>query len=442
MPRPTSIRARLLLALIIPALIAVGIAFVLYTFVDQGIERSVDQQSAQDVANGFARLLGAGRGLPDAAALHAARPNDQILVTIDGRTTAASPLPINTGQRHLEFTASANFPHGTVTVHDFTSLGQAPPYELIVVAVLPVLLLVVSAVTATSYLSRALRRQIEHASIAAERVASGDFSARMGSENRGEFGPLARAFDAMAARLDTADRNQRQFLGDLAHEIATPVTAISGSGLALGDGTARTASERHAAIETLTRETRRLQGLLADLRALTHLDLAETVRQAPVAVADLCREITERFTPVARAASVSISLRTSDVVTVSDPRLIDMVVGNFVSNAIRYTPAGGSVRVSVRRSRHDVVISVRDSGIGISAEHRERIFDRFYRVDEARQRATGGSGLGLSLAMRAAKELHGWIEVQTEPGAGSTFRLSFPIRPAGGVLDTAAAVAG
>jgi signal transduction histidine kinase len=432
---PTSIRARLLLALIVPALIAVGIAFVLYTHVDQGIERSVEQQSAQDVANGFARLLGMGRSLPDAAALQAARPNDQILVTVDGRTAAASPLPGDAGQRQPELTVTAAFPHGTVTVHDYTSLGQAVPYELIVVAAVPVLLLVVSAVMATSYLSQALRRQIEHASLAAERVAGGDFTARMGSEGRAEFGPLASAFDAMAARLDTADRNQRQFLGDLAHEIATPVTAISGSGLALGDGTARTQQERRAAVETLTRETRRLQGLLADLRALTRLDLAETVQRAPVALDDLCREIAERFAPIARAAGVNLTLRASDVATISDRRLIDMVVGNFVSNAIRYTPAGGSVRVTVRRNRHEAIISVRDSGIGISAEHRERIFDRFYRVDEARQRATGGSGLGLSLAIRAAKELHGWVVVQSEPGMGSTFRLSLPIRPASRQLD-------
>ena len=121
-----------------------------------------------------------------------------------------------------------------------------------------------------------------------------------------------------------------------------------------------------------------------------------------------------------------------DAAAVSDRRLIDMIIGNFVSNAIRYSRAGGSVHIDLRRNRHDVVITVRDSGIGISAEHRKRIFDRFYRVDEARQRATGGSGLGLSLAMRAAKELRGWIEVQSEPGVGSTFRLSFPIRPATG----------
>lgn len=439
---PTSIRARLLSALILPALVAVGIAFLLYTYVDQGIERSVDEQSAQEVANGFARLLSSGHSLPDPAALQAARPNDQVLVTVDGRTTAASPLPVNAGQRQFELTATATFPHGTVTVHDFSSLGQAVPYELIVVAAIPALLLVVSAVTATSYLSRALRRQIDQASVAAERVAGGDFTARMGTEGRGEFGTLARAFDAMAARLDTADRNQRQFLGDLAHEIATPVTAISGSGLALGDGTARTHEERRAAVETLTRETRRLQGLLADLRALTRLDLAETVHQASVAIDDLCREIAERFAPVARTAGVHLTLRSSEVAAVSDRRLIDMVVGNFVSNAIRYTPAGGTVRISLRCTRHDVVISVRDSGIGISVEHRERIFDRFYRVDEARQRATGGSGLGLSLAMRAAKELHGWIEVQSEPGVGSTFRLSFPIRPAGGGAETPSVVLG
>jgi two-component system sensor histidine kinase BaeS len=431
MRRFNSIRSRLVMVMILPALVAVGIAFLLYIYVDQGVERSLDQQSAQDAANGLARLLASGHSLPEAAALQAALPHDQVLVTVNGRTTLTGPPPIDAARRPFELSAASTFPGGgIVTVRDYNPPGEATPYELIVVAAIPVILLVVSAVAAISYLSQALRRQIDQASLAAERVAGGDFSARMGSEGRGEFGSLARAFDAMAARLDTSDRNQRQFLGDLAHEIATPVTTISGSGLALGDGTATTDEERFAAVQTLTRETRRLQGLLADLHSLTRLDLAETVQQAPVAIDDLCREIMDRFMPVARAAGVHLSLRTSDVTTVSDRRLLDMVVANFVSNAIRYTPAGGSVRIDTRRDRQEVVIAVRDSGIGISAEHQARIFDRFYRVDEARQRATGGSGLGLSLAMRAAKELRGWIEVQSEPGIGSTFRLSVPIRPA------------
>jgi signal transduction histidine kinase len=104
-------------------------------------------------------------------------------------------------------------------------------------------------------------------------------------------------------------------------------------------------------------------------------------------------------------------------------------VNNFVSNAIRYTPPGGRVRIVAQRRRSAAVIAVRDTGMGIAPEHLERIFDRLYRVDEARDRATGGFGLGLAIARRAAQSLNGRIEVTSTPGEGSEFRLVLPARP-------------
>jgi signal transduction histidine kinase len=433
--RIRSLRARLLIAMVLPALIAIGVAFLLYLEVEQRIERADDQRTTQAIAQNIARLSDATQRQPDAATLQAALPDYQVSIVLDGRPVVTTPLPPRGRTVAPEFTATAAFLRGTVTVRAYPA-DPAIPWELLVVGVAPALLLVVSAVSATGYLSRELRRQIDHASQAAERVAAGDLSARMGAAAQGEFRPLARAFDGMATRLDTSDRNQRQFLGDLAHELATPVTAISGSGLALAEGAVMSDEERLEAAQTLTRETRRLQELLADLRRLTRIDLAQAVNPGPVSIAQVCRDVCERYSPIARAAGLQLTLRDADVDAVSDRRLIEMIVGNLVANAIAYTPSGGTVRIDVRRQRGDVVIAVRDTGIGIAAEHRERIFDRFYRVDEARQRATGGSGLGLSIAMRAANELHGRIELVSEPGTGSLFRLIFPARISA-ELDTA-----
>lgn len=423
-----SLRSRLVAAMILPALVSIGIAVLLYNHVDQGVEHAADQQASQKVANALAGELAGGAALPDRVTLRAALPNDQVLISIDGRAVFTGDAPSKVFHRQLELTATASFPHGTVTVLDYGLVGQAAANELIVVAAAPVLLLVLSAVAATSYLSRTLRRQIGNARQAADRVAAGDLSARMGPDARGEFIALAQAFDGMATRLETSDSNQRQFLGDLAHELATPVTAISGNGLALAEGIVVGEKARRDAGATLTRETRRLQGLLADLGSLTHMDLAQTVSQGPIAIDELCREIAGRFNQAALAADVRLTLRATSVTAISDRRLVDMIVANLVSNAIRCTPAGGTVRIDVRRQRDDIVIAVRDSGIGIAAEHQQRIFDRFYRVDGARQRATGGSGLGLSIAKRAADALHGRIELTSAPGSGSTFRLIFPVR--------------
>lgn len=424
-----SLRARLLLAMIVPALLAIGVAYVLYTVINQGAEQSSDQQGAQDVAAGLAQVVASGGGIPDSRVLHAALPDAQIVIVMDGRTVLTGPLPDDAEKRQLELAATSSFSRGSVTVYDYTSSRDVVLFQLILAAAAPALLLVISAFAATSYLTRTLRRQIQHASSAAERVAAGDLTARMGAASAGEFLPLATAFDGMAGRLDASDRTQREFLSDLVHELATPISAISGTGLALADGTASTDQDRGEAAETLTHETRRLQALLADLRNLTSLDLVRHVDHQALRIDVLCRDIVARHTPSARAAGVQLSLMASTVTAVSDERLIAMVVDNFVSNAIRYTPAGGRVRVEARRRRNEAIIAVHDTGIGIDDAHRERIFDRFYRVDAARQRATGGSGLGLALARRATKELGGRIELSTKPGEGSTFRLVVPLKP-------------
>ncbi len=237
---------------------------------------------------------------------------------------------------------------------------------------------------------------------------------------------LSRAFDGMAAQLQQADTEQKRFLADLAHEIATPLSAVSGFAMALVNHSARTLAERKEAAGIVVHESDRLQQLLDDVRHLHRLELAESVRQEQVDIDALCAETAQRFRLAAGDAGVTLVVCAGQVSVRADPRLIDAVVNNFVSNAIRYTPAGGRVRIEAQRRRSAAVIAVRDTGMGIAPEHLERIFDRLYRVDEARDRATGGFGLGLAIARRAAQSLSGRIEVTSSPGEGSEFRLLLP----------------
>lgn len=237
---------------------------------------------------------------------------------------------------------------------------------------------------------------------------------------------LSRAFDGMAAQLQQADSEQKRFLADLAHEIATPLSAVSGFAVALVDQSARSPAEREEAADIVVHESERLQQLLDDVRHLHRLELAESVRQEQVDIDVLCAETAQRFRLAADDAGVTLVVCAEQVSVRADPRLIDAVVNNFVSNAIRYTPAGGRVRIVAQRRRSSAVIAVRDTGMGIAPEHLERIFDRLYRVDEARDRATGGFGLGLAIARRAAQSLNGRIEVASTPGEGSEFRLLLP----------------
>jgi two-component system, OmpR family, sensor histidine kinase BaeS len=287
-------------------------------------------------------------------------------------------------------------------------------------------LLIGEAWLGATVLVRTVRKPVGRAIDAADRLAAGDLSARMAISRPEEFAHLGRAFDSMAAQLQQADTEQKRFLADLAHEIATPLSAVSGFAFALVDHSAHTAAERAEAAGIVVRESDRLRQLLDDVRNLHRLELAESVRQQQVNIHVLCTETARRFQLAARNARIALLVCAEEVSVIADPRLIDAVVNNFVSNAIRYTPAGGRVQIQAHRSRSAALIAVRDTGIGIAPQHLDKIFDRLYRVDEARDRATGGSGLGLAIARRAAQSLGARIEVESTPGHGSEFRLLLP----------------
>jgi len=295
-----------------------------------------------------------------------------------------------------------------------------------VVAIVVATLLIGEAWLAAAMFARTVRKPISRAIETVDRLATGDFSARMGISGPEEFAHLGRAVDGVAGRLQQADTEQKRFLADLAHEIATPLSAVSGFAFALVDQSARTAAERAEAAGIVARESDRLRQLLDDVRHLHRLELAESVRQEQVDIGALCTETAQRFRLAAEEAGVTLLVCAERFSVVTDPRLTDTVVNNFVSNAIRYTPAGGRVQIQAHHRRSAIVIAVRDTGIGISPQDLERIFDRLYRVDKARDRATGGSGLGLAIARRAAESLGARIEVESKLGEGSEFRLLLP----------------
>ena len=233
----------------------------------------------------------------------------------------------------------------------------------------------------------------------------------------------------MTEQLADADRRQRLFLADVAHELRTPVTAIDGFAQAMVDGTIRTDESRLEAAEIIHEESQRLARLVADLQALTLTALdAEPVRDA-TDVVDLARDAAARLD--AAAAERGVLLRGPDVtqsaVTVlTDPTQVETILGNLITNALRATPAGGTIRVAVSMEGDEAVVSVTDTGVGIAAEHLPHIFDRMYRVDAARDRNSGGTGLGLAIVAALAELLGARLEVESEPGTGSRFALHLP----------------
>jgi signal transduction histidine kinase len=273
-----------------------------------------------------------------------------------------------------------------------------------------------------------LRRSVGELADSAEAVTRGRFDTRV-HESDDELGRLGQSFNRMTERLEVADARQREFLADVAHELRTPVTAIEGFATALGDGTAATPEERAEAAEFIRAEAVRLRELVRELQELTWLDLEPKVRAEPVDLAAAARECVSRLGIDAHIRGVELAGPEGELAAVGDPDHLQTILGNLVTNALRATPAGGSVRLETRTGPGEVGIAVCDTGRGIPPEHLPYIFDRLYRVDSSRDRDAGGSGLGLSIVQRLATLLGGRVTAESTFGVGATFTLWLPVRP-------------
>lgn len=423
--RLASLRVWLLAAMLATAVVTLVAGNVITGQLSAASEEAADRAKAQATARSIALQVQGGADADDLRALQQVLPTDQIIVTRNGTTVFAGPA---LASEPLELTVTAPLPGGQVELRDHHAPASGGLGQGTLVAAIIALAVIAEAWLAATVLVRTVRRPVGRAIEAAGRLAGGDFSARMGTSGPEEFARLGQAVDAMAAQLQHADAEQKRFLADLVHEIATPVSAISGFAVALTDGSVQTTAERAEAADIVTGETRRLQRLLDDVRQMNRLELTDSVRREHVDVSALCQQAAQRFRLAARDAGVTVTARAAHAWLDTDPRLIDVMVSNFVSNAIRYTPRGGKVEIRAARRRRPpaVVIAVRDTGTGIAPEHLERIFDRLYRTDDARDRASGGSGLGLAIARSAARALGARIEVDSQPGTGSEFRLVLP----------------
>ncbi|WP_430784170.1 sensor histidine kinase [Actinoplanes sp. G11-F43] len=232
---------------------------------------------------------------------------------------------------------------------------------------------------------------------------------------RDEIGRLAAALNDSAARRDRAEAQRRDMVSDVAHELRTPLTNIRSWLEAAQDDLAPTDAQL---LTLLHEEAVQLQHIIDDLGDLAEGELRISLEESDVP--DLLAQVVDSQQGTAQTAGVRLTLDVPPGLTLdADPVRLRQIVGNLVSNAIRYTPPGGAVSVRADRS----TISVRDTGVGIAADDLPRIFDRFWRADRSRSRATGGSGLGLAITRRLA-EAHGWrIEVASTPGLGTVFTV-------------------
>jgi signal transduction histidine kinase len=257
-------------------------------------------------------------------------------------------------------------------------------------------------------------------------VAEGARDVRTGVEGRDEIARLAADVDAMVARLDLEERARRTLFAAVSHDLRTPITALQLLANAIDDGIVDDAETRREYAARMGTHVRALGALIDDLFELTRLESGElTWTMEQVRLDDLLRETVDAMRPAAEASAVAVSARLDCALTAAraNPEQLQRVLFNLIQNAIRHTPPDGSVTVSAEAVADGIAIEVADTGDGIAAEHRERIFDPFYRADPSRRDT--GAGLGLAIS-RAIVEAHGgriWLE---DAAVGTRVRFTLP----------------
>jgi len=322
----------------------------------------------------------------------------------------ASPLYLNDQTLVLEVAQS--------TGHVDTTMSEVRWSLLVVVFIAFVL----AGVSGWVIVRRALS-PVERVTRAAQNIETGsDLSRRVGySGAADEIGRLAATFDHMIAHLERAFQSQKHFVADASHDLRGPLTATQ-MNLDLLKFDELKPEERQESLKAIEAETWRMASIVSDLAVLAELESGHLEHQEDVSLKGLLLDTREWASLLAGNRRIVIA-RQDDVWVRGSAHRLERLLRNLVDNAIKYTPDGGTITLSLFRDGGWAVLEVSDTGIGIAPEHIPHIFERFYRVDKARSRASGGSGLGLTIVKNVVEQHGGTVSVSSEPGKGSRFTV-------------------
>jgi heavy metal sensor kinase len=276
--------------------------------------------------------------------------------------------------------------------------------------------------------SRAIR-PIEEISATAVKIADGDLSHRINvADTESELGRLATVLNSTFARLEGAFAQQARFTADASHELRTPVAVIlnqTQSALTRE----RPGAEYREVLEACQRAAQRMRALTESLLELARLDGGQAaLKREPCDLARVAQDSVQLVRPLAQEAGVQIECQLAGTDCLADAEQLGRVVLNLLNNAIQFNQRGGTVRISITANNGTAVLEVADTGSGIPAEDLPHIFERFYRVDKSRAQPQGNAGLGLAICKAIVEAHSGTIVAASEPGAGSTFTVTLPLR--------------
>lgn len=261
-----------------------------------------------------------------------------------------------------------------------------------------------------------------------QKIAKGDFSVKIRNEEKydGEIGVLVKSINDMTDELNAMEKMRQEFVSNVSHEIQSPLTSIKGFARALQDNNLSEEKREHylTIIET---ETTRLSKLSQNLLKLTLLESEEyTPERATYRLDQQLKQIVLNSEPLWAEKEIELELNLEKVHVTADQESMSQVWINLIHNSIKFTPNGGTITIQLKEYEKVVEVRIRDSGIGISKEQKQHIFERFYKADSSRNRAYGGSGLGLAIVKKVLDLHQGEIKVESEEGKGTEFIVCIP----------------
>lgn len=351
------------------------------------------------------------------------RANDvlgSVDVKEDGSNVASAPIMVD-GEK--VGTVLVRVPGSETLLTKFDEGFRDKSYNAMIFAALIALII---AMVMGAIFARTIAAPVKKITNAAKALKEGDYSARTGMTGSDEIARLGNMFDLMADSVESNRKLERRLVTDVAHELRTPLMAIQSTVEAMIDGVFKPDAER---LETLNSEVQRLSRLVDALLKLSRLESrTKPIEQKKVDLTEMLSSVVQTHQAYIHDAGLNLEFEYDPHVYVfGDADLLRQATANLISNAVRYTPEGGTITIMARKGDLMGQIVVKDTGIGLTPEEAKLVFQRFWRADSGRARATGGLGIGLSVVKEIVEQHNGWVRAEGRPNEGACFTIYIPL---------------
>lgn len=351
------------------------------------------------------------------------RANDvlgSVDVKEDGSNVASAPIMVD-GEK--VGTVLVRVPGSETLLTKFDEDFRDKSYNAMIFAAVTALII---AMVMGAIFARTIAAPVKKITNAAKALKEGDYSARTGMTGSDEIARLGNMFDLMADSVESNRKLERRLVTDVAHELRTPLMAIQSTVEAMIDGVFKPDAER---LETLNSEVQRLSRLVDALLKLSRLESrTKPIEQKKVDLTEMLSSVVQTHQAYIHDAGLNLEFEYDPHVYVfGDADLLRQATANLISNAVRYTPEGGTITIMARKGDLMGQIVVKDTGIGLTPEEAKLVFQRFWRADSGRARATGGLGIGLSVIKEIVEQHNGWVRVEGRPNEGACFTIYIPL---------------